>query len=138
MIYIVEVLERMLILAAKRLSMIALEEKAERWGAWMGTEGADIGKERREKLSTCKPPAVYQLQHETQTFITVLFKRAAAKTPPCNKAPKKKVVNFAAFCCCSADITVYRHAPFLKPGALEEVIYISGTGSVATFCLDMW
>lgn len=79
MIYIVEVLERMLILAAKRLSMIALEKKTERWGAWMGTKGADIGKERREKLSTCKPPAVYQLQHETQTFITVLFKRAAAK-----------------------------------------------------------
>lgn len=39
MIYIVEVLERMLILAAKRLSMIALEKKTEWRGGWTGTEG---------------------------------------------------------------------------------------------------
>lgn len=51
MIYIVEVLERMLILAASRLSMIALEEKTERSGAYTDTEGAYM-KERKEKSKT--------------------------------------------------------------------------------------
>lgn len=44
MIYIVEVLARMLTLAASRLSMIALEKETERSGAWMENRGGRHGK----------------------------------------------------------------------------------------------
>lgn len=54
MIYIVEVLERMLILAASRLSMIALEKET---GAWMETEEVDTEREERktntEQVTRC-------------------------------------------------------------------------------------
>lgn len=75
MIYIVDVLERMLILAASRLSMIALEKKTEWQEVWMEMEGAEMEREERKiKHLHYKPPAVYQLQHETEPFIMVLFK----------------------------------------------------------------
>lgn len=79
MIYIVEVLERMLILAAIRLSMIALEKKRQNGRERGWKQRGQTWKERKEKLNTSKPPAVYQLQHETEPFITVHFKQAAGK-----------------------------------------------------------
>ncbi len=44
MVYIVEVLERMLILAASRLSMIVLEKETQWKGTGMETEGCRHGK----------------------------------------------------------------------------------------------
>lgn len=67
MIYIVEVLERMLTLAASRLSMMALEREAGALGAWMESEEADM--EREERKINHQPPAVYQSRHETEPFI---------------------------------------------------------------------
>ena len=94
MIYIVEVLARMLTLAASRLSMIALEKETERSGAWMETEGADT--EREERKIKHKPPAVYQLQHDWALHY------GAGK----GLKSQNKIVNFA-FSCCSADTVVY-------------------------------
>lgn len=49
MVYIVEVLERMLILAASRLSMIVLEKETQWKGTGMETEGVDMEREEQKK-----------------------------------------------------------------------------------------
>lgn len=84
----------MLTLAASRLSMIALEGRR-RGGERGWKQRGQAWKERKEKLNTYKPPAVYQLQRETEPFIVVLFRKPAGKY--FHAVNSEKMINFT-FC----------------------------------------
>lgn len=64
----VEVLERMFTLAARRLSMIALGRRRERRVVWMDGDGAHGKREKRQMKTSLKPQAVDQTHQETEAF----------------------------------------------------------------------
>lgn len=129
----VEVLERMLILAASRLSMIALEKETEMVGSVDGNRawGGRHGKRGKREKNQHVPPAVYQLQHETKPCCT-----STAAGEFC----KKSKLFFSAAAQLILYFTSSSAVPPLSfyPESLKEVIYISGARTLASPCFDTW
>ena len=81
MIYIVEVLERILILAASRLSMIALEKKTEWSGAWMDNRGGRHGKRGKRKLKSLQATSCSSITPCNRALHYCALQVSCRKTP---------------------------------------------------------
>lgn len=128
-IYIVEVLERMLTLAANRLSMIALKEKNEREnGCIGGNEMKGAKREKRKKKSNTSQ----QLFIYWNWALHCQDSRSKLKGKDIwwefKKRKRDGKLNF---------ITTFALPPFPERGAVKEVIYIYGKRTVAIFH-DTW